>query len=115
MPFNKNIQQQINEALQSLDGIAPASPRAYLLTRIQARLSSSTAQSSWETIAQFISRPIVMVASVVFLLSLNLSILVVNHSANNNADEERQTSVVVEEEDFSTAMMPIDNIENAEQ
>lgn len=114
MLSNKNIQQQINEALQSLDGIAPASPRPYLLTRIQARLSSNAAQSSWETIAQFISRPIVMAASVVFLLSLNLSILLANHSAKNGADEERRSSVVVEE-DFSTAMMPIDNIENAEQ
>ncbi len=114
MPFNKNIQQQINEALQSIDGIAPASPRPYLLTRIQARLSSIAAQSSWETIAQFISRPVVMVASVVFLLSLNLSILVVNHSAKNNADEERQSTLVVED-DFYTAMMAIDNIENTEQ
>ena len=115
MQLNKNIQQQVNEALHSIDGMEPAIPRPYLLTRIQARLNSRAPQSPWETMAQFISRPAVMVASLFLLLTVNLSILVANHSANDNADQEYRASEALEQEDFSTAMMPIDNLENSEQ
>ena len=59
MENDKNIERQIEDALNSINGINKATPKPYLLTRINTRLSNPV-KSSWENVAVFISRPSVM-------------------------------------------------------
>ncbi len=86
MAIEKNIQQKVENALQSLDGIQRAEPAPYLITRINAALASRQPETSWSKIAAFISRPVVAFALMLVLVLVNgLIILGANSTeADNN-------------------------------
>jgi hypothetical protein len=108
---NKNIQQEIEDALNSLEHIQRAVPAPYLLTRVQAKLSNPV-KNTWENIAGLISRPAVMVAGICILLIMNFSVLFYkNHNASNIITERSFTSAADEEDEYSN-LATIDNIEN---
>jgi hypothetical protein len=69
MTPEKNIQQEIERTLQSLDGIQRAEVNPYLYTRIKARMQKDT--GSWEKAFSFISRPIVALTILVLVMAIN--------------------------------------------
>ena len=108
MKNDKNIQLQVDDALNSVDGIKKASPKPYLLTRINARLNRQ-AKTNWEKAAVFISRPAVMIAGVCLVLVVNIGVVLLNTSASNNTVAERAANVGIDEEETSTSFATIDN------
>ncbi|MFZ1528128.1 MAG: hypothetical protein WAT19_05215 [Ferruginibacter sp.] len=80
MAIEKNIQQKIDETLQSLDGIQRAEPAPYLLTRINSALANRQPETNWSKIAAFISRPVVAFALMLILVLVNGLIISVNNS-----------------------------------
>lgn len=108
MKNDKNIQLQVEEALNSVDGIQKASPKPYLLTRINARLNRQ-AKTNWEKAAVFISRPAVMVAGVCLVLAINISVVLLNNSASNNTVAEHSANVGSDEDEAYTSFATIDN------
>lgn len=107
---DENINRQIEEVLNSFDGIKRASPKPYLLTRINARLGNQ-AKNFWDNAAIFMSRPVVMVLGLCLILTINLTVFLQNKSSANNTVAERTVNTVVEEDEYSTTFATIDNIE----
>ncbi len=107
----KNIEHQIENALNSIDGIEKASPKPYLLTRINARLNNPV-KSAWENAASFISKPSVMVLGLCLVIGVNLTVITFNGFSKTNTDTERQASTFSDEDYFSATFATIDNFEN---
>jgi hypothetical protein len=108
----KNIEQQIEEALNSADGIKKASPKPYLLTRINARLNNDPAKSTWENVAAFISKPSVMVLGLCLVVGINMSVITLDGFSQNNTANDRQVSSFADEDFYPATFATIDNFEN---
>ena len=111
MKNNKNIEPEINAALNSLDHIQRAAPAPYLLTRIHTKLGSPV-KNTWESIAAFISRPSVMVAGICLLLTINISVLFYKNYTPSTTVTERSFTISSDDEDEYNNLATIDNIEN---
>ena len=79
MTQKDNIQKKVEEALNSLDGIQPASIQPFFYTRLQARLDQT--RGVWENISSFISRPAMMLTTVCLVILLNLAVLYKNYAS----------------------------------
>ena len=111
MKNDGNIELQIEEALNSIASIQRATPRPYLFTRLNARLNKQ-AKSIWERAAVFISQPAVMAISLCLILTVNISVLIINLSSTNNTTNEGAVNITNDEDEYSTTYVTIDNIEN---
>lgn len=106
---DKKTAQLIEETLNSLNNIKRASPKPYLLTRINARINHTT-KNNWEAIAYFISKPAVMVLGLSLLITVNLSVILINNSSKNKVVE-RSISTLSEEEDYTSSFVTFENNE----
>jgi hypothetical protein len=69
MTSKEKIQQEIEQTLQSLDGLKRAEANPFLFTRIKARMDRKT--NVWERTFSFISKPAIAVAIVVVVMAVN--------------------------------------------
>lgn len=106
MKDNEDINQKIDAAFNSLNNIQRASPKPYLLTRINARLDKEV-KSIWETMAIYISRPLVMVLGLCLIIIINVSVVLVNKSSSISIAE-RSVNAIDDEENNAT-FATIDN------
>ena len=70
--MDDKIKHKISAAMNSLEGMSPAEPRPYLLTRINAQLGSAPGSSIWSAITAFIRKPAVAFVSILLLVILNI-------------------------------------------
>jgi hypothetical protein len=61
------------DALNSLDGISRASANPFLYTKIMARLDA--ANSGWEKVANWLSKPAFAFASIAIFVSINIAVI----------------------------------------
>ena len=111
MKNDENIERQIEEALNSIGSIQRATPKPYLFTRLNARLNKQT-KSIWESAAAFISRPAVVAISLCLILTINISVLLINISSTKNTTNETAVNITNDDDDYSATYVTIDNIEN---
>ena len=109
MENDKNIERQIEDALNSINGINKATPKPYLLTRINARLNNPV-KSNWENASVFISRPSVMALGLCLVLAVNAGVILLNTSLNKTVAE--RSATITDEDESSATFVSIDNIEN---
>ena len=70
MTPQEKIQQQIEQTLQSLDGVKRAQANPFLFTRIKARMNKKA--NGWEEgIFSFVSRPVIAVAILLLVMAVN--------------------------------------------
>lgn len=69
MTQKEEIQQEIEKTLESIDGIQRAASNPYLFTRIKARMDRD--KNPWERTFSFVSKPLVAVAMLVFVMAIN--------------------------------------------
>ena len=69
MTQKEKIQQEIERTLQSLDGISRAEANPFLFTRIKARIDRNN--GLWERTFSFVSKPLVAVAVLALVMSIN--------------------------------------------
>ncbi len=81
----ENLNKKIEAALQSLDGCEAASPKPYLLTRINARLQQNEAKGFWTESLSFINRPVVIAACLILVIVSNLLIFTNKNTAEDSA------------------------------
>jgi hypothetical protein len=74
MKMKNEIQNKVQQALDSLDGIQRAEPQPYFYTRVIGRLQRNE-KTVWETMGSFMARPVVAVAGLCLILVLNAVIL----------------------------------------
>lgn len=80
---NENLNKKVEAAMHSLDACEPASPKPYLLTRINARLQQNEAKGFWTEALSFINRPMVIAACLILVIVSNLLIF-----TNKNTGED---------------------------
>lgn len=64
------LDEKVDQAMNSLDGLSTASPGPFFYTRVQARLQRQ-AGSGWESVTSFITRPAVALAGLCIIVLLN--------------------------------------------
>jgi hypothetical protein len=79
MTQKNNMEKKVEQALNSLDGIQPATVQPFFYTRVRARLEQT--RGVWENVSSFISRPVTMLATVGVVIVLNLAVLYGNRAA----------------------------------
>ena len=100
MKDKRNIQDQVDKTLDSLDGIQRASGNPFLFTRIQARLQMEE-KNFWSQAFAFISRPAIAFAGVAIVIIINAFVLLESRSElPKNTQDEGQ--VFASEYDLST-------------
>jgi hypothetical protein len=82
MKMKKDIEQRVQEAMDSLEGIQRAEPQPYFYTRLTARLQRDE-KTIWETMGSFMARPAVAVAGLCLILVLNVALLLRQDNAGS--------------------------------
>lgn len=81
MKTRQDIDQKVEQTLESLDGIQRAEPNPFFYTRVIGRLQRNE-QSVWEKAGSFISRPLVVIAGLVLILAVNIAIVLTQNSTS---------------------------------
>ena len=88
MDKNRNIDQLIEETLNSMEAAERAVPMPWLLNRIHARLSKKQ-RSIWDKISLYISKPVVAIPALSLVLLLNVSAIYFSGTDNRSAAMEQ--------------------------
>jgi formate/nitrite transporter FocA (FNT family) len=110
MNKKENINQQVNEALDSFEGAQRATTSAYLLTRIRARMANEQ-NSVWEQAGRFIARPWVFATGLFLIIGMNV-LLIVNN--NNNTPATSVAEQISTPDELSNTVATLYDIENNE-
>jgi hypothetical protein len=109
MYSNDHINRLVDDALGSADGAQRATPKPFLLTRIQAAMQRRQ-ETSWDKAGRFIARPVVAIAGLCLILAINLAVIL--NSSNKTSTQEETASANTD--DFSSTMAVVYDIENNE-
>lgn len=104
-----DIQQKIEEALKSLDGIQRAEPSPFFYTRLMARIEKKE-RNVWETLSGVVSRPVVAFATLVLILFLN-AVVLFRGAITGGQQAENQELSMAEEYNQVTAYFDIESIQ----
>lgn len=81
---NENLNKKVEAAMHSLDGCVPASPKAFLLTRLNARMQQQNeAKGFWTEALSFINRPLVISICLIIVIATNLLVFYNNKTVED--------------------------------
>jgi len=103
-----DIEQRIDRALESLDGLQRAQPAPWFYTRLRARLERNEPVTVWERMGSFLSRPAVVVAGLCVILVANATILLKQPAAPAAPNTVAQSETVVESESLIASSSSFD-------
>jgi multisubunit Na+/H+ antiporter MnhB subunit len=108
MKGEKQAGEQVQETMNSFDGITRAEPQPFLCTRLLARMQK-TPVNFWERGARFLSRPAIAFGCVLLVLLMNGLVLL-----NNKTTEQTEIlsdDYAADEANNTTALLfDLDNI-----
>lgn len=102
MNKNEHIEKLIEEALGSVDNAQRATPKPFLLTRINARMSRAT-ESAWEKAGRFVGRPAVAFTGLCMVLLVNAIVIVANKSSTATITTEQVAQNTTDEFSYTVA------------
>ena len=102
MNTNEHINKLIEEALGSVDDAQRATPKPFLLTRINARMSKGT-ETAWEKAGRFITRPAVAFTGLCMVLLVNAIVIVSNKSTTPTVAAEQMAQNTTDEFSYTVA------------
>lgn len=103
---------KIDAALKSLDGMAKASPKPFLLTRLHAGMNRAAPETVWSQIAFYLKKPIVCAAVLLLLLFVNFIVI---KKINTRGDIENiAKNAGSQKYDFAINVSVLYDIENQE-
>ncbi len=106
------INNRVNVTLESINGIAPASLKPFLLTRINAALNNEQVQSGWSYIAFYLKKPAVAAFGILLVLLINIMVIT---SRNKMMERESITkSIAPQKYDFAINVSVMYDSENQE-
>ncbi|WP_343703920.1 hypothetical protein [Chitinophaga sp.] len=71
MKQRRDIQQETEQTMRSLDGVQRAEPAPYFYTRLMARMQQARPADAWDRLIALITRPSVAITAVVLILAAN--------------------------------------------
>ncbi|MEP6951414.1 MAG: hypothetical protein ABI863_19145 [Ginsengibacter sp.] len=105
---DKFIHKKIDEVMHSMDGIAKASPRPFLFTRLEARMQ--TERNIWVKLSSFLVRPVVAFTCICFVLIINaMVIFLVNSPGNSLAQQGNELATADEYSQVSSTLYEFEN------
>lgn len=108
MKKEEQINKLIAQAMGSVGDAQKATPNAYLLTRINARLSQQKA-TIWERMLSFIGRPAIAISGLCLLIVINVLVIINNQPATfANMNDQAQNPP----DEFSNTIATIYDNEN---
>lgn len=110
MNKNEQINKLIEDVLSSVDSVSRATPAAYLLTRINARLNKAN-ETLWEKAGWFIGRPSFAITGLAMLIIIN--VVVVAFTKQNGFAAATEQASAADEVSYNT-VASIYDIENTE-
>lgn len=84
MKQRSDIEKNVDQILNSFDGMERATPQPWLFLRVKKRLLQLEEKTIWKTTGSFLSRPAVTIAGLCVILILN-GILVLNQQKETSA------------------------------
>ncbi|MEO7766678.1 MAG: hypothetical protein ABIS01_04600 [Ferruginibacter sp.] len=111
MNKNDHINKSVDDALNSINDINRASPKAFLLTRINNRLNQPS-QNVWEKAGWFIGRPVFAIPVLAMVITVNFMVIVLNRPDPVKVSTEQFAQGTAD--DFSFTVSSIYDIENTE-
>ena len=111
MNRKENINNLVEEALGSVDDATRATPKPYLLTRINARMNKAT-ESVWEKAGWFIGRPAVAFIGLGLVVLVNVAVVMLNKTAD--APTTAEQTVQTQADEFSYTVATIYDIDNTQ-
>lgn len=103
-------ERNIENVLNSLDGIERATPGDFFYTRVSARLLDRK-PSIWETVSSYIVRPTIVITGLCFIVMINIMAILLKTADTNTATESAEFSLV---EEYSMASANYYDYENGE-
>ncbi len=103
---------KIDATLKSIDGLAKASPKPFLLTRINAGLNNTAKETVWSQIAFYLKKPVV--CGLVILILLFVNFIVIKKINNKSEIENLAKSATSPKYDFAINVSVLYDIENQE-
>ena len=113
MNKKEKIDDLIDQALNSADGIERAVVKPFLLTRINSRLNQSK-ETIWEKASWFIGRPSVAFSGLAMLILINVTVIIFNRSQPGPVAPEQSLQENIDEFSY-TAVTTLYDFENSEQ
>lgn len=102
-----DINRQVEEALNSLDGIRRAEPKPFFFNRVWARLQREE-RSIWESLAGLLSRPAVAFTSMAFLILVNVFVVVSRN--HERVDLSASEAPLADQYRFAQSVYEIENV-----
>ena len=87
----KNVNEEIEKTMQSLDGITTAEPQPFFYTRLEARLKArmENAQAAMPPQMRWVLKPAYLFSTLAIIILLNVvSAMNYSKSTNQNSDEQ---------------------------
>lgn len=109
MNNNEHINKLIHDALNSLDAAARATPKPYLLTRLNARMQNEK-ESGWDNALRFISKPAIALVGLCLVIAINATVVTYNYAGKTAAADEQYAAV----DEYSSSTTVLNYIENIE-
>jgi hypothetical protein len=107
--------KKVDATLESLDGIQRAEPQPFFYTRLKGRLQRDE-KNSWEKIGSFLSRPVVVIASLCIILVFNVVIVYKQNTEVPQAHfVQTQEPVIITDNEYILASGSSFDYENVDQ
>lgn len=109
MNKDEHIKNLIEASINSTDGLNRATPKPFLITRINAKLIT-VADNNWEKIAAYIKKPVVFIPAFCLFILVNCWVIF-----NNNTEPAfvlTQQGSAIQEDDFSNTIATFYDIDN---
>ncbi|MEP7143202.1 MAG: hypothetical protein ABI707_10050 [Ferruginibacter sp.] len=107
MNKKENINQLIDEAINSVEDVKRAAPMPFLLTRVYARLNKAK-ENMWEKATGFIGRPAIAIPGLILLIVINVTVVIFNRADPFTTSTEQ--SAQPSSDEFSDAVATIYDI-----
>ncbi|MFN8250347.1 MAG: hypothetical protein U0V75_00600 [Ferruginibacter sp.] len=107
---NDQLNKLVDDTLNSLDGVQPASPKPYLFTRLTARMQRKN-DGAWDSALRFISRPAVAMACVLLVVAINVMVFTMHRQNIIPANSEDPIAAIDGYNGTVSLLRDIENIE----
>ena len=112
MKKKQTIYDLVEEAFNSVNNIERASPKPFLLSRVNSRLQNKKSGSWWENAALLIGRPSIAIPGLAMLMVVNLTAVI--FYASEQAVVISEQSLQASSDEFSYTVATIYDNENSE-
>ncbi len=93
--MDQHLKKKIDKAMQSLDGMAKASPPPFFFTRLEARMQRE--KNRWEVISSFVAKPIVAFACICLIIMINAVVILSSSNSKNVTDQQNSEQATADE------------------